>query len=197
MKIAVSGLSGCGNSTACLAVAKALRLKSINFTFRDLAEELGMDFEDLAEKRKQDRGYDLLLDKMQLGLYGRELDAIMGSRLAIWLADANLRVWLDAPLEIRAKRIAKRETKSFEDAFDRTKRRDIEDRKQYLRLYGIDILEHDFADLILDAEKFNALQIARKIISEAKKDKYKNVQKSKYGDKIIGKIEANLKSIKC
>ncbi|MFH1257521.1 MAG: cytidylate kinase, partial [Candidatus Micrarchaeota archaeon] len=90
MKIAISGLSGSGNSTACEKVGNALKLKVINYTLRNLAIDVGMDFPTIQEKRKEDERFDLLLDKRQMEAFSEEKDAIIGSRLAIWMADANL-----------------------------------------------------------------------------------------------------------
>ncbi|MEK6843022.1 MAG: (d)CMP kinase [Candidatus Micrarchaeota archaeon] len=197
MKIAISGLSGCGISTACEKISRKLSLKIINFTFRNMAIELGTDLETLQERRKVDDSFDYLLDKRQIKLFESENRAILGSRLAIWLADANIRIWLHAPLEVRAKRIALREKTSFQEALLATKRRDFENNAQYKKLYGIDVSKHEFVDLVLDSEKLNADEIAKKILLELKKDKYKNMKKSKYGAR-IGKIISNgLKRLKC
>ncbi|MFH1443314.1 MAG: (d)CMP kinase [Candidatus Micrarchaeota archaeon] len=197
MKIAISGLSGSGNSTACEKVGNALKLKVINYTLRNLAIDVGMDFPTIQEKRKEDERFDLLLDKRQMEAFSEEKDAIIGSRLAIWMADANLRVWLDAPLEIRAERIAKREAKEPDQTLEETRDRDEENRRQYLKLYGIDVEEHGLADMVLDAGSLDADTIAERIIEEAGKEKYKNVRKSKYGVEIMQRIEKGLAGLKC
>jgi CMP/dCMP kinase len=197
MKIAISGLSGSGNSSACENVGKALKLKIVNYTLRNLAADVGMDFAQIQEKRRDDPSFDLLLDKKQLEMFGSEGNVIMGSRLAIWMADCNLRVWLSAPLKIRAKRIATREKKPIRQVLAETKKRDEENRRQYIKLYGIDVNKHSFADIIVDADKLNAKAVAQKIMTEAKKDKYKNIEKSNYGDRILARIEKGLKAVRC
>jgi CMP/dCMP kinase len=197
VKIAVSGLSGSGNSTACGKIAKLLRLKAINYTFKDLAAEIGMDFYALHEKRKSDPAYDLLLDKRQIEMFEGEENAILGSRLAIWIADANLRVWLEAPIQIRAKRISQRDGIPTGDALVKTRMRDKENAAQYLRLYGIDINKHGFADIVIDSGKFGADEVAKKIASAAKSKKYAKVKKSPMGEKIRKIIQVNLNKIRC
>ncbi len=197
MIIAVSGLSGSGNTTVCGLVAKELNLRLINYTFRNLAQELGIDLEELHLRRKIDGGIDCLLDKRQLERVGKEGNAIIGSRLAIWLADANLRVWLEAPLNVRAERIAKREGGEARKALEETRKRDLENAEQYKKLYGIDISDHGFADVTIDAGKYSAEEIAKKIAGESKKDKYKNIKKSNFGDSIRKSIKANLEKLKC
>ena len=44
MRIAISSRSGCGNTTVTKLLAEKLGYPMINFTFRQMAEERGMDF---------------------------------------------------------------------------------------------------------------------------------------------------------
>ncbi len=44
MRIAISGKSGCGNTTVSTLVADRMNYKMINFTFRTLAKEKGIEF---------------------------------------------------------------------------------------------------------------------------------------------------------
>ena len=44
MRIAISSKSGCGNTTVSKMLAEKLGYKMINFTFRQMAEERGVDF---------------------------------------------------------------------------------------------------------------------------------------------------------
>ena len=50
IKIAVSGKSGCGNSTVSRLLAEKLGLKLINYTFHDMAEEAGIPFEEFCRR---------------------------------------------------------------------------------------------------------------------------------------------------
>ena len=47
MKLAITGLSGVGSSTTARLVAQKFNLPVNNFTFRDLAKEWGMTFEEM------------------------------------------------------------------------------------------------------------------------------------------------------
>lgn len=42
LRIAISGASGCGNTTVSSLLADGLGIPCINYTFRNLAKELGM-----------------------------------------------------------------------------------------------------------------------------------------------------------
>lgn len=178
MKIAISGLSGCGNTTACKNVSKALGLKIINYTFRDLAKELGVPLEELHEKSKGDPFFDFLVDKKQLQLAEKEENFVMGSRLAGWLLeDAELRVWLTASPEERARRIARREQISFEDAFRATHKRDDENEKRFKLYYGLDIRDLGGYDLILNTEQLSPEQVCAAIVEAARAAKESGLKK--------------------
>nr|WP_037571583.1 AAA family ATPase [Spirochaeta cellobiosiphila] len=151
IKIAISGKSGCGNTTITKMLAQKLSLRQINYTFRDIAKEKNMDFHEFYEIAVKDHYWDKYLDNKQIEMAssGR---CVLGSRLAIWLfKEANFRVYLHASEEVRAKRIHKREGGTLEQVIERTQLRDHNDWKRYNEIYGIDINNWDFVDLEIDA----------------------------------------------
>ena len=164
LTIAISGKSGCGNTTVSRILAERLGLRLINYTFHDMARERGISFEELCQLAEQDTRYDLYLDRRQVELAsgGR---CVLGSRLAIWLlATADLRVYLSASLAVRARRIAEREGLDPVQAQQDIEARDLRDRNRYLRLYDIDIERYDFADLVVDTERGGAEWVADSIM---------------------------------
>ncbi|MFP4374622.1 MAG: (d)CMP kinase [Spirochaetaceae bacterium] len=168
MKIAISGKSGCGNSTVSRIVAERLGLRLVNYTFRALAAERGMSFEDVRRQAEQDSSLDVYLDKRQVEL-AREGDCVLGSRLAVWLLeDADLKVYLTAPLSVRASRIQRREGGSFTEVLRKTRARDERDRSRYLQLYGIDNDEFEFVDLVIDTQRIQPEEVAERIITTAR-----------------------------
>lgn len=165
--IAISGKSGCGNSTVSKLLAERLGRRLVNYTFHSMAEEMGIPFESLLEAARTDTSYDRKVDERQVAL-AHDGPCVIGSRLAIWLVrDAGLKVYLHAPLEVRAERIHKREGGSLERILAFTKQRDLADRERYLALYGIDNDRYDFADLVVNAERLSAERIADIIIAAA------------------------------
>lgn len=164
LRIAISGKSGCGNTTASRLVAERLGLRVINYTFKDLARDQGMSFEELAQKAEKDPQYDLSLDRMQVEK-AREGGYVLGSRLAIWLLrEEAFTVYLTAGPEVRALRIARRESLPFETALAKTAERDRRDKERYLRLYGYDVDDFGFASFIIDTESMEAEEVAESII---------------------------------
>ena len=53
--MAISGKSGCGNTTVSRLVADRLGLIVINYTFKNLAQDKGMSFEEIARSRRPTR----------------------------------------------------------------------------------------------------------------------------------------------
>jgi cytidylate kinase len=170
LRIAVSSLSGCGNTTATHNVGATLDLQVVNYTFRDLATDIGLAFERIQAEAEQSRLFDYLTD-LKLIRASLQPKVIVGSRLAAWLVDADLRVWLQASLETRAKRIFRREPDrypSYEAVLYRTLQRDEQNRKRYLQLYGIDINDRTDFDIIINTEKLTAEQVSSLIVAAAR-----------------------------
>ncbi len=152
LTIAISGKSGCGNTTVSTLLAQRLGLRLINYTFHNMAEERGLSFEEFSRLAEKDDQYDLYLDRHQVELASAG-GCVLGSRLAIWLLPrASLRVYLTASLEERARRVALREGLDSALACSAVEERDNRDRNRYLRLYHIDIDDYRLADLVVDTE---------------------------------------------
>lgn len=169
MIVAISGKSGCGNSTVTRMVADELQLRRINYTFKDMAAERGVNFKELHQQATADPEIDRCLDRQQVELASSG-NCVLGSRLAIWLLEnADLRVYLDAPLEVRGERIALREGISLAEAIAATAERDAKDRRRYIVLYGLDIDDSAQADLLVDAASNDQAQVAAIVVAAAKK----------------------------
>lgn len=169
VRVAISGKSGCGNTTVSTLLAEKLGVKLINYTFRQLAAEKGLTLAQVIENARTDDSYDIFVDNHQVEL-ARAEPCVLGSRLAIWmLKEADLKVYLFASDETRAKRILNREGGDLQKIKDFTVMRDSEDTRRYKKIYNIDNNDYSFSDLIIDTAKFNPEQIVELIIAELKK----------------------------
>jgi len=175
IKIAISGRSGCGNTTICRMLADILNIRFINFTFRSLAQERNLDLKEMLEIAANDDSIDREVDSRQVALAREGAEdgvtggCVLGSRLAIWmLEEADLKVYLDASPEVRVNRIIKRESGSFEEVFAFTAERDKRDHGRYLRIYNIDTNDYSFADLIINTDDLTPQQITDIIIEKVK-----------------------------
>lgn len=169
LRIAVSGKSGCGNTTVSTLLSQALGVTLINYTFRQLAAEKGMTLAQVIESAKTDDSYDMYVDSHQVELAKKE-PCVLGSRLAIWmLKEADLKVYLYASDEVRANRVFTREGGDLKQIKEFTAMRDSEDSRRYKKLYDIDNNAYSFADVIIDTSKYTPEQIVRQILDELKK----------------------------
>ncbi|MEF8826388.1 MAG: AAA family ATPase, partial [Halapricum sp.] len=113
MLITVSGPAGSGKSTLAASLADALDYEHVSGgdIFRDLAEERGMTPLELNKQAEEDEDIDRDLDRRLRDIASERDEVVLESRLAGWMAGdyADLKIWLSAPLEIRAERISQRE----------------------------------------------------------------------------------------
>jgi cytidylate kinase len=168
--IAISGNSGCGNTTVSKIIAERLGLRFINFTFRSLAQERGISLEEMLNLAAKDDSLDKEVDTRQVQLALESGGCVLGSRLAIWMVeDADIKVFLEASAKVRAERIVKREGGDLESISAFTAKRDHQDHDRYIRIYNIDNYHYQFADLIIDTENLGPDAIAGMIIAEAEK----------------------------
>ncbi|MDR0494380.1 MAG: cytidylate kinase family protein [Treponema sp.] len=170
IKIAISGKSGCGNTTVSKIIAERLGLEFINFTFRSLALEKGITLSDVLAFAAQDDSWDKEVDMRQVRLARESGGCVLGSRLSVWmLEEADLKVYLTASAEIRAARIERREGETLEAAAAFTAERDRQDRERYIRIYKIDNNNYGFVNMVINTDNLNPDTIARMIIAEAEK----------------------------
>ncbi len=102
VRVAISGKSGCGNTTVSKLLSEKLGIEMINFTFRSLSAETGLSLAQIIENAKTDDSYDISVDTRQVELAQKQ-SCVLGSRLAIWmLKNADLKVYLFADPKVRA-----------------------------------------------------------------------------------------------
>jgi len=165
LAIAVSGKSGCGNTTASALLAHRLGIELVNYTFRNLAADEGLEFEQLRRLAETDDRWDRLVDQRQVEKANAR-PSVLASRLAIWVwKQAALRVYLDAPLDVRAGRILRREGGDLAAKIEATRVRDEQDHRRYLRLYGIDNDDWHHADLVIDVSTLTPDEVVDRIVA--------------------------------
>ena len=120
---------------------------------------------------EDDYEIDRELDRRQVEMAMDQKDCILASRLAIWmLKEADLKVYLTATAETRAKRVYTREGGSLEERYKETVRRDENDTNRYKTIYGIDNSKpEECADLIIATDDKTPDEIVSLIIKEVEK----------------------------
>ncbi|MHC1625317.1 MAG: (d)CMP kinase [Methermicoccaceae archaeon] len=156
MRVAIGGLPGSGTTTLSEIVAKALgtEVYSSGELFRSLAKEMDMELSEFGKLCESDESIDKELDKRMQEVSKRS-NGVFDGRLVGYFAEAELKVWLQASDEVRAKRIAKREGIPMEKALKQMIEREKSERVRYLSYYGIDISDTSPYDMVLSSEKFD------------------------------------------
>jgi len=170
--ICISGLPGCGKSTVAKKLAQKYRLKYISGgdALKELAVEAGFkpsgeDWWETEEgrrflnKRMEDPDFDRRVDEKLIEA-ARQGNVILDSWTMPWLFDEGFKIWLDASLEVRASRAAKRDKISLDEAKELIMEREEKTREIYRRLYGFKLGE-DFSPfhIILDTDKLDADEV--------------------------------------
>jgi len=168
MILTLGGLPGTGTTTVLQILADMLNAKAISAgeIFRQLAAEQGISLSEFGELAKKNDDIDKQLDARQQhlakesGCLGNpDNHLILEGRLAGRFADADLKVWLKAPIEVRCKRTAPRDNQSYEDALNDTKIREACEASRYMEYYGIDMSDLNCYDLVIDSNKWNQHEI--------------------------------------
>lgn len=164
MIITVSGLVGSGKTTVARKIAEKLRLRYISAgeVFRQMASEQGVSLEKFSELAERNHSFDREVDRRQNELVGKG-NAVVDGRLSGWLFEADLKIWLKASLEVRARRVAEREKKSFSQALEETKKREKSEVKRYHDIYRIDLYDLSPYDLVINTGLWGAEEIAHMI----------------------------------
>ena len=171
LKIAISGKSGCGNTTVSRMLADTLELRFINFTFRALAQEKGLELSEVLILSSFDDYWDKEVDSRQVKMAREKGGCVLGSRLAIWmLPEADLKVYLTASPETRARRIMNREGGDLEKIARFTAERDRQDSERYLHLYNIDNNDYSLADLVIETDNIGPEEILKMVLERLEQD---------------------------
>ena len=168
MIIAISGFSGSGKNTVGEIVAKELGMRTVEYTFKDYAREMGIDLMEFQKMAGKHDEIDRKFDK-RVARSANRGNCVVTTWLGPWIVKkANLRVWLEAGEEARAKRIAGREKISMAKALAHLRKRDRDNVGRYKKLYGIDIQDRGIFDLLVNTERFLPEEIAKAVVLMAR-----------------------------
>ncbi len=170
MRITISGPIGSGKTTVGKLLSSYLGIKFLSGgqIFRESARKMGLSLEDFGRLAESDPTLDKRQDKLQLDLLRKNEDVVFESRLAGWLAGTNglkaIKIFIDAPLEVRAERVCRRESIRDDSGIEKMKARDESDRFRYSKYYGVDYSTWPGYDLRVDTSILTAEEVAKKIL---------------------------------
>lgn len=161
MIVTVSGLIGSGKTTVAEAIKRKFEFRHISagMIFREMARERGVSLEEFTKLAEGNHDFDRKVDKKQREMV--EGNTVIDGRLSGWMVDADLKIWLKAPLETRARRVAEREKKSYEEALRETRQREKSELKRYREVYGIDLQDISSYDVVINTELWSAKDVIK------------------------------------
>ncbi|MEM4700190.1 MAG: AAA family ATPase [Candidatus Nezhaarchaeales archaeon] len=169
--IAVSGLPGAGKSTLAKALAEGLGLRylSMGEVFRSLSKSRGVGLVEAHLLAERDASMDLEVDSRA---YEAALEGgvVVDGHLSGWLLSrvADLKIFLTAPLEVRAARVAERDGISVREAMEQLSKREESNRRRYLKLYGLDVSDLSCFDIVINTAKWSKEELVSALTSLAK-----------------------------
>ena len=167
MIITIGGLAGTGTTTVTELLSEKLDIPSISSgsIFRQMAKERGMSVLEFSEFAENNKDIDIEIDNRQCEIAKSSENLIIEGRLSAYFVEADLKVWLITPFDVRSARIADREDKSIDLAMDEIKIRENSEALRYKDIHDIDISSMDIYALVINSGKFLPEEIASIIIN--------------------------------
>ncbi|MFX0169858.1 MAG: (d)CMP kinase [Candidatus Hodarchaeota archaeon] len=160
LTITVSGLHGAGKTTVAKALAETFNLRYVSggMIFRQLAQEKGISLSELSQIAEKDPHIDQEIDA-RTQQEAEKGNVVIDAYIAGWIARrfTDLKIYLHAPQDVRALRIATREKRSIEEVLEETRVREDSEQHRFYEFYGIDVLDLRLYDVVLNTENINAV----------------------------------------
>lgn len=152
MIVTISGLAGSGTSTTAGMLSENLGVDvlSAGEVFRQEAKRHDMTLEEFGDYAYENPEIDRGIDERQAEIADSSDSLIVEGRLAGWMVEADLKVWLKAPLNVRARRVSERESENVSETRDKVEERESCEAKRYREFYDIDITDLAVYDLVID-----------------------------------------------
>lgn len=171
MVVAVSSPPGSGSTSVAKEIAKRLGLRLLVLgyaqkAFVDEKKESVAALESWKTNVGKSESTHTSRDKMQID-EAKKGGVVICGKLSVYFLKglSDFRIWLDVPLEERARRSAERDGIPLEDAKKAIKEREDIERKEWKKMYGFDYFEQkDMADFVIDSSGMTLEETVEKIM---------------------------------
>jgi cytidylate kinase len=155
--ITISGEPGSGKTTVARMLAGRLGLPHVyaGDLYRQEARSRGLSLEEFNRLCERDHSIDRALDDA-MAERARQGNVVLEGRLAGYLAVRErlpaLKVWLTASDQVRARRVAERESGDWQRILEVNDARHRSDARRYQDIYGWDLTDTSVYDVVLSTD---------------------------------------------
>lgn len=179
MIITISGTPGSGKSTVARTIARELNLKhySAGDFMREMAESRGISLMELTKQAGIDTSIDKEIDERTRHLALKD-NFIIDSRLAFHFIPKAVKIFLKVDPKVAAertwkdisaqKRHTEQQLKSEKEVYDAIVKRQQSEIKRFKEYYGVDFLDLNNYDFILDTTHLTIEQSVQKVLDFVK-----------------------------
>jgi len=151
--IAISGPPGSGKTTYAKFISEKFNLRYVSAgkIFRELANKLNMNLDDFHKLAEKDYSYDIMVDNISIEEANKG-NVVIEGHLSCWILKdiADLKIYLNAPLEERIRRLMERDKKSYDEVKEEILNREKSNKLRFKLIYGINIEDFSNIDLMIN-----------------------------------------------
>lgn len=174
MNISLTGTLGSGKSSVCKILEKqGYSTISNGILFRQIAQEKGISVVELNKLAETDKSIDKMLDERSIQL-GKERDqTIFDSRMGWHFIPDSFKVFLMTNMDEAANRVfhdhrVSENYESVEEAKKDLLRRQLLEKERFSTLYGVDYLDLNNYDLVIETTSVSPELVAQTILDTMK-----------------------------
>ena len=169
--VAVSGPPGAGSSTVAKLLSERLGIKYFSpgqyMKAKAGGNETDAAFRGWKDEELASEEHHNSIDEMQKDI-ARKGDVVIDGKLSVHMLEpfADLRVFITAPLEIRAERTSGRDRMNIEEVKETMEKRQKEEVENWKEMYGFDYLkkQEEEADMVVDSSDIRPEEIVDRIM---------------------------------
>ena len=181
MNISITGDLGSGKSSVSDELKKrGYSYVSCGIIMREYGQKHNMSVLDVNKLAITDSSIDKYIDDRQAELGKKRTKAIFDGRLSWYFVPNSFKVYLTVDKRISAERVFKDSSRksetynSVEETYIKINERQSVERERYYKKYGVDYLNFNNYDLIIDSSDATPKQIAKEILRLVNKGIYRN-----------------------
>ncbi len=170
MLITLSGTIGSGKTTIANEISKLNFVHiSAGEIMRRMSKERNLSLLEFSKYAEKNFEIDKEIDKHQKLLVEKEIkkgnNCVVEGRISWFVIKPDIKIFLDADIDVRTKRVMKREKCSYENARISIKNRELSEYKRFKEIYNIDINDLRNYDLCINTSKWDIEGIKKIIFS--------------------------------